>query len=173
MEADVISQEPPAVDPSIEADLIPQGQPALDPSMEANFVPQEVPAQEQQRPPLVANPQPLQVRNWNTIEWSIPQGRQKVYPYDDANVGIKPEISGLHAMAEPGEYFELFLTHDVLKLMVDQKNMYANQQLTTNSDVGPKSRKHSWEPTNIPEMKKFIALLGWMGLVNVNTTENY
>ena len=82
-------------------------------------------------------------------------------------------ISGILAMAEPIEYFSLFLTNDILTVMVDETNLYATQHLGTLDDVGPRSRLHRWTPTDISEIKRFIGLIGWMGLVKVPKLSDY
>lgn len=81
--------------------------------------------------------------------------------------------SGILATAGPGDYFNLFLTPDILNTMVDQKNLYADQYLSSGVDVSKHSRTHRWEPTNTEEMKKFVALLGWMGLVKLPKLADY
>lgn len=57
--------------------------------------------------------------------------------------------------------------------MVEQTNLYATQTLQNQDDVQPNSRLHDWVPTDPSEMKKFIALLGWMGLVKLQTLRDY
>ena len=76
-------------------------------------------------------------------------------------------------MAEPKEYLSLFLTNDILTVMVDETNLYATQHLGTLDDVGPRSRLHRWTPIDISEMKRFIGLIGWMGLVKVPKLSDY
>lgn len=105
------------------------------------------------------------------LEWTEPKGNHKDFPFT-GNSGMKPEISGLLAMADPVEYFRLFLDDDLLDMMVHQTNLYATQTLLA-SNPGPSSRLHQWDPTNKEELLRFLALLGWMGVVKVPRLKDY
>lgn len=69
--------------------------------------------------------------------------------------------SGILALADPIDYFSLFLTHEIVELMVNETNLYATQQLEDFDDIGPRSRLHKWERTDAQEMHRFIGLIGW------------
>lgn len=56
--------------------------------------------------------------------------------------------------------------------MVDETNLYATQ-VQMNTDTLPNSRIHEWVPTDKKEMKRFIALLGWMGLCKLPRISDY
>ncbi|KAG5864072.1 hypothetical protein JTB14_033906 [Gonioctena quinquepunctata] len=85
---------------------------------------------------------------------------------------MDPNISGIIALADPIDYFELFLSSQVLDKMVNETNLYATQVLKK-SDAAPSSRSHDWTPTDSKEMITFIGLLGWMGLVSVQKCPNW
>ena len=53
------------------------------------------------------------------------------------------------------EFFNLFVTEDILKLMVMETNRYAND-LLSKSTVKDKSRLKRWVNTTNTEMKTFI-----------------
>lgn len=57
--------------------------------------------------------------------------------------------------------------------MVDETNLYATQILEKSADVGHSSRLHNWVPTDYQEMRKCIALLGYMGVVKVPELPDY
>lgn len=86
------------------------------------------------------------------------------------NYGIKPEIVGALIGQEPIEYFSLFLDNEIIQEMVDQTNLYATQVLTSGNEY---QRLHSWIPTDINEMKKFLGVIGYMGLVRLPTKHHY
>lgn len=111
-------------------------------------------------PASVSSNEPSRYAN---IQWGMPAGRQKFFSFTAVH-GMDPDVRGILALAEPIDYFTLFLTPDILQLMVDETNLYATQEVLS-SNAGPKSRMHNWEPTNVNEMKSFVALLGYMGLV--------
>lgn len=108
---------------------------------------------------------------FDNIVWTDPIGNQKVFQFTGSR-GMDPNISGIMALADPIDYFQLFLTPQVLDEMVNETNLYATQILEK-TNVGPNSRLHDWTPTDRKEMTKFIALLGWMGLVKVPKLADY
>lgn len=70
------------------------------------------------------------------------------------------------------DYLDLFLNRDISEEIVDQTNLYAAQQLLT-TDTTPGSRAHAWKPVTVDEIAKFLALIGWMGLVKLPSIKNY
>ena len=57
--------------------------------------------------------------------------------------------------------------------MVTQTNLYATQVLINTEDVASSSRLHGWNPTDRQEMKKFLGMLGYMGLVKMPNIRHY
>ncbi|CAG5037843.1 unnamed protein product [Parnassius apollo] len=53
-----------------------------------------------------------------------PESIENTVPFS----GMKDIFSGILAHAKPLDYFELFLTRDILEEVVDQTNLYAAQQ---------------------------------------------
>ncbi|KAK9687125.1 Transposase IS4 [Popillia japonica] len=82
-------------------------------------------------------------------------------------------ISGILALAGPIDYFPLFLPSDIIQILVDKTNLYATQVIETAKYITPSSRLHGWTPTDANEMKQFVGLLGWMGIVKVAELPNY
>ncbi|CAG5013701.1 unnamed protein product [Parnassius apollo] len=102
------------------------------------------------------------------IEWDMPTADDpEPIPYTVPFSGMKDIYTGILATANPIEYFELFLTRDIVELIVEQTNLFATQNLLSNDDVGPQARAHSWYPVTVDKMIKFLALIGWMGLVKL------
>ena len=77
--------------------------------------------------------------------------------------GVNPAIA-LNKDSLPVEFFNLFVTDDILKLMVMESNRHAND-LLSKSTVKDKSRLKRWVNTTNKKMKTFIGLLFIMGLV--------
>lgn len=106
---------------------------------------------------------------------------QNCRPADPPNFDFTPEFTtglksiyqGILADADPLDYFELFLTDDILTIIVDQTNLYATQELIGGNDISAGSRNHAWAPTNKEEMMIFLALVGWMGLVKLPAIRDY
>lgn len=57
--------------------------------------------------------------------------------------------------------------------MVDQTNLYATQFLSSGEHIPKSSRIHAWEPTSAPEMKKFVGILAYMGIVRLPSIRDY
>jgi len=68
--------------------------------------------------------------------------------------------------------FALFVDDEIIDLLVSETNRYAEQKLNK-SDLTPCSRMHKWKPTNPEEIKKFLGLILYMGVVKVNPIANY
>lgn len=85
---------------------------------------------------------------------------------------MDPTVSGVLALADHIDYFHLFLTDDIINNMVHETNLYATQVLLS-ADAGPWSRLHEWIPTDHNEIKRFIGLIGWMGMIKVPRLADY
>lgn len=70
-------------------------------------------------------------------------------------------------------FFSLFVDNEVIDLMVEQTNLYATQVILLAEDIPNSSRLHKWSPTDKKEMKKFLGLIGYMGLVKMPTIRHY
>ncbi|KAK9744249.1 Transposase IS4 [Popillia japonica] len=81
-------------------------------------------------------------------------------------------VCGILALAGPIDYFSLFLTSDIIQILVDETNLYATQVIQTANDITPFCL-HGWTPTDAKEMEQFVGLLGWMGIVKVAELPNY
>lgn len=106
------------------------------------------------------------------IKWKMATHNNPPVTKFDALWGMKDLYTGLLAKADPIDFYDLFLSHDVLQLIVDQTNLYATQNLLT-VDNAPNSRSHAWVPVTIEEILQFLALIGWMGLVKLPSIKDY
>lgn len=59
--------------------------------------------------------------------------------------------------------YKLFLNEVVLDLIVIETNRYA-QTMLNKSVLSKASRLHSWQDTNVEEIKFFLGIIIWMGL---------
>ncbi|XP_015437540.1 PREDICTED: piggyBac transposable element-derived protein 4-like [Dufourea novaeangliae] len=107
----------------------------------------------------------------NTIqfgEWNEFSGRQKSFSFSETGGLIRQLPGDVH----PYDVFALFVDDEIIDLMVSETNRYAEQKLNK-SDLPPCSRMHKWKPTNPEEIKKFLGLILYMGVVKVNPIANY
>ena len=75
--------------------------------------------------------------------------------------------------AKPVEYVNLFMTDDLLTLIVNETNEYARTFIETNRENlenTPRSRVHKWTPISKEELKAFLGITLNMGL---NKKPNY
>lgn len=70
---------------------------------------------------------------------------------------------------EPVDFFELFLTHDVLQFIIDCTDAYANKQIREN----PNSNRSAWSCPTMPEMKAFLGLTFLMGIIVKPDVKSY
>lgn len=97
------------------------------------------------------------------LRMNIPQFRQKP--------GVKCNLKS-HDL--PIKYSSLFLTQDVLSLITDSTNSYANQYFENNrKSKKEKSRDLSWSGADSILTKGYIGILIGMGLVQLNEIEGY
>ena len=93
---------------------------------------------------------------------SIPEFRQPTGPSVDMS------------NKTPLDFFKLLVTEDMLDGIVEQTNLYA-QQFMDSTPLPPHSRVHGWtkETHTRSELKKFLAMIITMGLVNFPHIEDY
>jgi len=72
----------------------------------------------------------------------------------------------------PLEFVQHFITKEIIDLMVNETNKYAEQELSK-GQLKSGSRKHSWVATNDVEMKHFLGLLIIMGIVVKKNIADY
>ena len=66
----------------------------------------------------------------------------------------------------PADFLELFLSDELLLLIVDQTNRYAEQSIAALDQRSlPYSRANAWQPLTLVELKRFLGLLFLTGIV--------
>ena len=72
----------------------------------------------------------------------------------------------------PFEYFSLFVSEDIFELIMKETNRNAHQFLSSHR-VSRKSRFSKWKDTNKDEIKQFLGLVMFMGLVKYPSISYY
>lgn len=87
--------------------------------------------------------------------------------------GLNPNLATTSTFTELNAY-SLFVTDDLLEIMVIETNQNA-QQVISKLGRRPKSnsRLSLWKPVTVPEMRKFLGLVLYMGLVRYPNIEAY
>ncbi len=66
---------------------------------------------------------------------------------------------------KPEDFFQLFLSDDLLQHIADQMNLYAEQYLQTVESDQASSRLGAWKPVTLEELKTFLGLLFLMDVI--------
>lgn len=104
--------------------------------------------------------------------WTEVQGNQRrIIPFTDIS-GPAPHIKCMHGMT-PAQCFSLFLTDNILQLIVDATNEYAIKEITQLPQASKFARVRRWTPTNPAELKCFFGLILFMGLVRLPKLADY
>ncbi|KAJ8964898.1 hypothetical protein NQ314_004537 [Rhamnusium bicolor] len=90
--------------------------------------------------------------NWQVPDWL--RLKNITYNPDSEEVGINPDLIETMSSARPYDFFCLFLDDEVVTLLRS-------------------SRINSWVPTNPQEMRNFLGIILWMGLVNMPSLAHY
>ncbi|KAJ8933503.1 hypothetical protein NQ314_013968 [Rhamnusium bicolor] len=93
---------------------------------------------------------------------------QKNFPFLTINELLVP-IPGNN---EPLDYFRMIFDDDILKLLVNETNQYAEDIFCSQGITG-KSRITRWQPVTCDEMLKFIALVLHTGTIKMNRLQDY
>ena len=101
------------------------------------------------------------------VQWSDYNNRTQSFRYigkGGLNVTLPNNINSQ-------QIYKSLVDHDVILLIVRETNLYA--QRCTSSHTTHSSSQTVWKPTNDKEIKKFLGLIIWMGLVKKGKIDNY
>ncbi|KAK9681267.1 Transposase IS4 [Popillia japonica] len=105
-------------------------------------------------------------------EWSVPLGRQQQFDFA-AISGLNEAVLLELVNGTPYDFYCSLIDNKIIDNIVDQTNLYGTQCLTSKADIPKTSRWHKWQPTDNIEIRRFIGLIGYMGLVKMPSIENY
>lgn len=106
------------------------------------------------------------------VFWGPVRGNHKKIVQFSGSPGITPHVAAMLIDGEPGDYFDAIVDDIVIRLIVDQTNLYATQLVMSN-DTQPNSRLHQWIPTTTAEIKRFLAIVAYMGMVKLPSLADY
>lgn len=119
----------------------------------------------------IENDQNISNQGQNIHEWDQVTGaHQKVFQFDD-QFGVNPnlDIQNISVL----DSYKLFVSDEILQIIVTETNRNADQVIRKKGLLRKKSRLAAWKQTDIDEIKKFIGLLVYMGLVRFPTIVSY
>lgn len=107
------------------------------------------------------------------LTWTPVTGTHiKTFDFTAQNVGIRPDIYENFRNNSPLHFFFMFLDDEVFELMTTETNRYAAQKLA-DPKLEVNARLRKWKDTNPEELKIFIGILLWMGLVRMPNLHSY
>lgn len=102
------------------------------------------------------------------FKWTEYEGRHKTFTFT-GNSGLQIDVA---EDITPFDAFTLFVDDEIINIIVVETNRYAEQKFN-NNQTKSKSRMTKWVPTDSEEIKKFLGLLIWMGLVRLGSIPSY
>jgi hypothetical protein len=102
-------------------------------------------------------------------DWFEVKGVQQMFNFD-SNQEIQNAVPDV--CQGPEKFFELFVDDEVIEIMVRETNRNA-QQVIAKSVLKVDSRIRSWRETDKDEMRRFLGLICWMGLVRMPSIDSY
>lgn len=106
--------------------------------------------------------------NWKTIDESA---KLMTFDYTVNAEGIRDEILEAYLFKDPYDFFKLFLTDEIINLIVIETNRYGSQMKERARTL--KSRISRWYETDDNEIETFLGLLLWMGLCHFPCMSDY
>lgn len=97
--------------------------------------------------------------------WNEYRGNHKEFAFT-GNSGMQQELD---PEITPFQVFSRIVDDEVIALIVKETNRYALQCI----QKGDKKFMGKWKPTNADEIRKFLMLIVWMGLVPIGSIKNY
>lgn len=107
-----------------------------------------------------------------TRTWSLPTGNQRrIIPFTE-NPGLPTYLRLAMRNKSPIDFYSLLVPDDVFEQIVQDTNQFAINTITQRN-VSKAARIRNWSPTNVQEMKRFFALIMFMGLVRLPKLSDY
>ncbi|XP_040286003.1 piggyBac transposable element-derived protein 4-like [Bufo bufo] len=99
-----------------------------------------------------------------SLNWQPPSTGIPFVPEFNAVPGITQDVTG----NDPLQFFQLFLPDNLFELFAKETNLYGAQYISNNPS-SYYARPGQWTPTNVEEMKIFLALTFAMGIIKKTT----
>lgn len=106
-------------------------------------------------------------------EWYQPRGKQpRLIPFTEIP-GLKPySLRNQLANATPVDFYSLLVTDQLFENIAHQTNIFAQQSIDKGG-IKDKSRLRLWTPTDKEEIKRFLGVIIWMGIVKLPKIVDY
>ncbi|XP_050505081.1 piggyBac transposable element-derived protein 4-like [Diabrotica virgifera virgifera] len=109
-------------------------------------------------------------------KWEPVAGDRLKFNFLAAHTGVHENIIQKLRVASPITYFEHFIDDEIISLLVEETNRFAAQRNTANDAALAGSRTprlNKWVDTDPIEMRKFLGIVVWMGLMHLPKLRDY
>lgn len=89
------------------------------------------------------------------------------------SLGVNPDLIDSMMECSPIEFWNLFVSNDIIDTLVLETNRYAAQTIASKADAPPNARIKKWVDTDHDEMMKFMGIILYMGLCQLPTIGHY
>ena len=111
----------------------------------------------------------IETGEYNEVEWFTVAGQHNPFLLKNMSSCKRcvPDAS-----QTPDEFYYLLIDDDVIQSMVIETNRNAHQVISKGNIKGD-SRVNSWTDTNVQEIKQFLGLFCWMGMIRMSSIDSY
>lgn len=106
------------------------------------------------------------------ITWGPVTGNLNSIIYNPDNVEVNSDVIETMFDSSPIDFYHLFFDEEVLDLLVIETNRYAQQKLRR-SRISPYSHLRKWHEVDRTEIRIFLRIVLWMGLVKMPSLRDY
>lgn len=107
------------------------------------------------------------------LKWTDPKGNQRKIIAFTEYPGMQLNLRMAMINKSPIDFFSLLVTDDVLNKIVLRTNAYAINKISLANEASKAARIRDWVATNLTEIKKFFALIIYMGIVRLPKIADY
>ena len=99
--------------------------------------------------------------------WDPVTGSRKTFTIIPQNLRVSDDVAKKLTGKDPIDFYNYFIDDEVIALFVTETNRFALQ------NIKPKPKIKPWSDTDPLEMRKFIGMLLWMGLLPLPKIRDY
>ncbi len=114
----------------------------------------------------------MNATDWIDARDPVRKQFQHSFDHFSESYGVNEEYLATLIDAPIVDYYKIFVSSNIIDLIVEQTNLYATQIVLT-KDTTPSSRIHFWNPVDRDEIWIFLGILMYMGVVRLPKIEDY
>lgn len=106
--------------------------------------------------------------------WDRVQGNRLLFNASPQNVGVDPNVRAKLAGKSPVDFFNHFIDDETIDLFVTETNRFAAQRIASAAaNPNRRTRLPKWVDTESTEMRRFLGIILWMGLLPLPQVRDY